>query len=425
MKHKPENVFWQFIHGSVISVSGILLLGIINYFIRRSLALNLAEKDYGFFYSAFSVIMLLLAFSDLGLNQASTILIAKSLNAKKTFKGRQIYSCVLASKVIIGVVLFVILLFLAPYFSKYFFKYPGSETSFIFLALLLIFQGIESAPLSVFDAFKAFFDRNLIQVCRAALILILVLAFISHYGLNSVVLIFSLCALVGFVISFIVLIKKYKIWPTRLVGTKLLKSIFGVSGWIAVSIAGLNVMYYMDSLMLTYLKGLESVALYNIALPIMQIVQSMIIFSAVFTPIVSQMWHNNDIAGIKKICLRMTVFMVALVPIVFILGKVFAEDVITILFSSKFIAAAPALVILLTGMVFFSNANFFLSALNSGHFQKIAAIIVLAGIVFNIIFNFILIPPWGIVGAAVATAGTYFFIFITAGGVLWRIKAPH
>lgn len=68
----------SFLRGSVVSMIGVVSMGIMNYLIRRTLALNLSEIDYGFFYSAFALVMIVMVFLDLGLTQSTVILMSKS-----------------------------------------------------------------------------------------------------------------------------------------------------------------------------------------------------------------------------------------------------------------------------------------------------------------------------------------------------------
>jgi len=67
-------------------------------------------------------------------------------------------------------------------------------------------------------------------------------------------------------------------------------------------------------------------------------------------------------------------------------------------------------------MVFFSIASFNISALNSGGNQKNAAYMVVACVVINFVLNVILIPQWGYLGAAIATAASY--IIMALGSII-------
>jgi O-antigen/teichoic acid export membrane protein len=67
--------------------------------------------------------------------------------------------------------------------------------------------------------------------------------------------------------------------------------------WVAVSTAGISSIYYLDTLCLTLLRSLDEVAIYNIALPLMQIAQCLMVFPVVFTPIAAEMWAKGDRHG--------------------------------------------------------------------------------------------------------------------------------
>jgi O-antigen/teichoic acid export membrane protein len=163
----------------------------------------------------------------------------------------------------------------------------------------------------------------------------------------------------------------------------------------------------MDTICLTWLKGLESVAMYQVALPIMQIAQGFFVFPVIFTPYVAEMWQKKDYAGIKRSCYLGDLMMLLTLPVFILVGIYFAPYLIKILFDEKGIEAAPAVTILWCGMVFFSIASFNITALNSGGRQKHAAYIVLVCVFVNFALNVMLIPYFDYIGAALATATTY------------------
>lgn len=213
------------------------------------------------------------------------------------------------------------------------------------------------------------------------------------------------------------MVKRYGIalLPFKTIKFSEFKNIFELSSWIAVSTAGLSAMYYLDTLCLTWLAGLHAVAVYNIALPIMQIAQSFFVFPVIFTPFVVEMWQNKDYAGIRRTCLIGSLLMFLTLPVFLFVGIYFAPDIITLLFSAKFVAAAPAITILWCGMVFYSIAGFNISALNSGNRQKSVAYMVIFCVIINFVLNIILIPRLGYNGAAIATAASY--VIMASGSI--------
>ena len=70
--------FKTFLRGSAVSLLGTGIFGIVNYLIRRTLCLDLSLADYGSFYGTFALLSMIFGFTDLGLTQTGTLLIAAS-----------------------------------------------------------------------------------------------------------------------------------------------------------------------------------------------------------------------------------------------------------------------------------------------------------------------------------------------------------
>lgn len=409
----------SFFHGSAASMIGVGTLGIMNYFIRRILSLNLSETDYGFVYSAFALIMVVMVFLDLGLGQSTTILIAKNFAENNLLKSKKIFTLSFFTRMLLALIAFMAMAVLSPYLMRYYFKYPGSYILLIFIFLLIPAQAFEASFLSVFSARKAFITQTILFNIKIFIILAGILFTLKNYGIKSVAICFVAGSVTAALLSFQI-IQSYGIGFLSLKKIKFseFKAIFSLSSWIAISTAGISIMYYMDTVCLTWLMGLKSVAMYNIALPIMQIAQSFFVFPAIFTPFVAEMWQRKDYHGIRRTCCIGSLLMLLTLPVFILAGVYFASDIIRFLFAEKYVSAAPAVTILWSGMVFFSIASFNLAALNSGGRQKNAAYMVLGCVVINFLLNIILIPRFDYLGASLATAITYLIMAIAAIAVL-------
>ncbi len=406
-----------FLRSSLVSMIGIGTLGIMNYLIRRTLALNLSEIDFGFFYSALSLIMLILVFLDLGLAQSVIILVSKSFAENNLQDSKKIFTLTFIVKILLALIVFVIMEALSPYLMRYYFKYSGNDILLMLLFLFIPAQVLESSFLSVITAHKSFITRNVLLNIKTFIILAGIFFYIKDYGVKSCVMLFVAATLIVSIVAFRI-VKRYGVTLLSFHTVKFadFKSIFALSSWIAVSTAGVSIMYYMDTVCLTWLKGLQAVAMYNIALPIMQIVQSFFVFPIIFTPFVSEMWQKKDYAGIRQACCTGSLLMLLTLPVFVLTGIYFAVDIVKLLFEEKFIAAAPAVTILWSGMVFFSIASFNINALKSGGRQKNVAYMVIACVIINFVLNIMLIPRWGYIGAAAATAITY--VIMALGSII-------
>ena len=405
----------SFLHGSVASMIGVGMLGIMNYFTRRILSVNLSEIDYAFIYSAFALISVVMVFLDLGLAQASNILLAKSFAENDLQKSKKIFTLTFVTKLLLALIALVIMEILAPSLAHYYLKYPESTLLLMLMFLLIPTQTLESSLSCVISARKAFTTLNILMNIKAFIVLAGVFVCVKSYGVKSVALYFIAASITVTVLSFWI-VRHYKITllPLKTINFKELKKIFALSSWIAVSTAAISIMYSMDTICLTWLEGLKTVAMYQIALPVMQIAQSFFVFPMIFTPYVSEMWQKKDYAGIRRTCYLGSLLMLLTLPVFILVGIYFAPDIISFLFDKKFIDAAPAVTILWSGMVFFSIASFNMNALNSGGKQKNVVYMVVPCVLLNLILNIILIPQLSYIGAALATAITYFIMALAS-----------
>ena len=420
-----ESHLKTFIRGSAVSIVAIGVLGIVNYLIRRYMALNMTEIEYGFFYSAFSMVMLIMSFINMGLGQSSQILIARAHGAENTGRANRYFSVFFYVTVAISATVFVIVEAICPILATSFFKYPDGKMALAVIFVLLITLSLESVITNGLTAKKLFMARNTLHVAKSSLILSLLWIFGSKLIFSAS---FYVACGIPIIICGIWLVRKKTslriLSPKSLDGDDL-RNLFSFSIWVAVSTTGVSAIYYFDTLCLTMLTGLEEVAIYNIALPLMQIVQGLMVFPVVFTPIAAEMWGKGDHHGILRIWKKVTSFMLLMLPFLIIVGIFGGKFIIAMMFSKKFIAAAPVMTVLWVGMIFFSVVGFNMAILNSAGRQKIVALTICGGCLSSMILNFVLIPFFGALGAAIANLLTYTFLAIMTTVIFIRITTPQ
>ncbi|MEI8246099.1 MAG: polysaccharide biosynthesis C-terminal domain-containing protein [Lentisphaerota bacterium] len=410
--HSKVATLKVFLWGSFVSLLGAVLIGVMNYLVRRYLANTFSIGEYGFLYAVFSLLTLLLAVVDLGMTQAGTILIAKNRAGNRPLRANSIYSFILMIKTAFGTAVFMILALLSSFLVINYYKFPGGQNVFLIVALLLIFQSAETVCMSGMDSAKAFGLKNLLQSAKILLIFLGIVLFSAQYGLTFAAGMFPACALLSFIAAYIILAWKFglKAAPEITFNLRTFKHTWDLSRWIAVGLVGLTAISNMDSIMLAGLSTPERVGVYNIALPIVQIVQSIIILPVVFTPIVAELWQHGRKEEIAKLTEAISVILFILLWLALITTLPLAKFIITILFGPQFTEAGTALTILCAGTIFFAAASFYVNALNSCGAARQGAAIMLGGALFNIVCNAVLIPLWNINGAATATALSYLFI---------------
>jgi len=96
---------------------------------------------------------------------------------------------------------------------------------------------------------------------------------------------------------------------------------------------------------------------------------------------------------------------------------IFAKPVMALLFGSDFVPGAEALSILVIGMTFYTLFMVSASISQGIGYPRLPMMILLIGTVINLGLNLLLVPLYGIVGAALATTIAAFIIMI---GILWQ-----
>lgn len=168
----------------------------------------------------------------------------------------------------------------------------------------------------------------------------------------------------------------------------------------------------IDIIMLGGIKGVTAVGIYTVIVGITQLT-AFIHHAAlgVIAPTVATLYSENKLKKLERLIQKsvVRVFLVSLVVGVVVIG--FARYILLI-FGSEFVPGVAAMNILISGQIFNALTGPVGLVLNMTGHQKITAIATGVSALLNIILNLILIPHWGIVGAATATTSSIIIINI-------------
>ena len=175
---------------------------------------------------------------------------------------------------------------------------------------------------------------------------------------------------------------------------------------IALSIILTAFYFKLDTLFIAFFRNQEEVGLYNAAY---KILENMIFFPAAFVGILMPQFSQLAIENKERFkSLFQGVFDILLIvtfPITF--GVVFeSKAIMSAIGGNEFIAASKALEVLAIGIFMIFFGSLFSQGLIALNEQKRLAWIYFFGAAFNIVANFVVVPLWGYVGAAVTTLFT-------------------
>lgn len=178
--------------------------------------------------------------------------------------------------------------------------------------------------------------------------------------------------------------------------------------------AGFIIMGYLDSICLTYFTGLDAVADYrNVAMPTVTVLSYFASsICTVLLPMSTEMWEKGEkknlSEGLKKI---LSYSFIISVPFAVILAY-FPTVLINLFFKENYLSAAIPMSILSFGIIFLSMNNIVFNVFNGIGKPHLSTKILYIGAAFNLIFNLLLIPKFGTIGAAFTTTMSYILIQI-------------
>ncbi|MHB9111533.1 MAG: flippase [Thermoleophilia bacterium] len=159
---------------------------------------------------------------------------------------------------------------------------------------------------------------------------------------------------------------------------------------------------WVDTLILGYLGSPENVGIYGVALKISVIGAKIITaFAIVFTPIIADLWNQGRIAELKELYITVSRWIFMLSVPIFLLLTLFSDSLMHI-FGSNFVAGSAALVFLAFGQLLNASTGAAgIMLLMSGH-SRLELLNVTVTLAVNVMLCFLLIPHYGIIGAAIA-----------------------
>lgn len=194
-----------------------------------------------------------------------------------------------------------------------------------------------------------------------------------------------------------------------------------VTVWpMAVLIISLGLIANIDSVMIGWWLPLSEVGYYATA---QRIIQFALIIPSIFIgalfPTLNKIYQENKSHFIAITQKSFTILIIIVIPLI-IGGILIAEPLIAFLFGTSYLPAVPVFQILLFGCFGpFLLALYNVLAIITDQ-QSIIAKNTLGAIVVSVLLNLLLIPLLGIIGAAIGTIVTQFFILI-ANIILIRI----
>lgn len=405
------------IRGSSLLLIGRLLSKGVNFAVQVMIVRYLSQTDYGAFAYALSVVKLCQSLATFGLDRAITRFVPIYHEQDHYNKLFGTIIMVVSTILSLGLAMALLLYGFQDFIAQSFI----SDQQALELLLLLIFlvpvQAIDELLVGLFAVFanpRAIFFRKYVLTPGLRLVVVLLLIF----GGSTV---FFLAG--GYLAAGLVGVIIYSVIFVRLLQAQGLFRHFNLRAidmpWrevLAFTIPLLTsdlvyiAMNSMDAVILERFHDVTEVAALRAVQPTALLNQLVIAsFATLFTPLAARMFARNDREGINNLYWQNAIWIAIASFPVFALTFSLARPITLLLYGTRYEQSAIILALLSFGYYF--NAALGQNGLTLKVYGKLRYIVTLniLAVVVNLGLNFLLIPPYGALGAAIGTTSTLIF----------------
>ncbi|WP_430399721.1 flippase [Flavobacterium sp.] len=394
---KPNNSFKKLISTSGINflfrIFGLASSFLIVFFISRFFGVT----NYGNYSLSFTISQATAMIFALGIPNALILVVGNrklSLKEAKTllFKGIKI-------ALLFSIIPFLFFFFYADIISEVFGSLKLIPFFKIISAIIPLFI-IHELFLYYFIAIKNFKLYNIFMFVLPNIILGLFLILFYFFDTKDF---FTLLAF-AITMLLVVLGEYFLTYESKLPNISIsTKSLIKVAFPMLFSGLLLYLLNWTDVIMLGLMTDEKQVGIYNIAYKIGSVGFLVIVsVSTIITPRMAELYGGGNISELKKVIQNATQLIAILsIPLVFAL--IVLNEFILSFFGVEIIVGSSTLIIISLGVLFSAMAGNVDQILNMTNNQKILRNITIFSFFINVFLNYILIPLYGINGAAIAS----------------------
>jgi len=404
----------------LLRASGIVLMFLLSLFLTNSFSAEIVGQ-YDFVRS---FLMILSGASLLGTNQA-IIYYSGILTSKKSFGSiKSIYFKMNFLILIACAILYAPLLVIDKEVINQIFNKQGAYELVSLSLQGLVFYSITMLNIDTIRALKhTLISEGFRNIFRYMPFFIFSIILYIIDSPEDLVLWFIYSFVVIFVIStavvYFFLFKKN--FPKSLTHNFSSTEILRTSYPMALSAISYFLMQSTDVLFISAYDTFESVAYYSIAVKLATVTAlALISVNIVIAPKIASIYNDKNFSQLKLILKKATRINVVISLPIIILLLFFSEYVLST-FGSNYILAKNALWILLIAQLFNSITGPSALYLNmTGRQKKLNGILVIS-LLINVVLNIILVPDFGMLGAAISTTTSFVISKILASALVFYL----
>lgn len=401
--------------GAAYALTGMFISKILTYIWRLVIA-RMGPEDYGFISLALTILGISYSLSSLGLGTAVTRYVAYFHGLEDLQKMKGVISTALKLAVPLSLIISAIVFTYSDAISNIIFRAPGLSTVLKIISFGIVPYIIYILAIAALTGLKkieyVIFSRQIVESITRLLVT-LGLLYIG-YGVLGVGIAYVSAYLFGALSAVYFLEKSFPFINTKIKAASLDRELLTYSLPLLFSEVIVQALSWTDTLMIGYFKNAAHVGIYNTAAPtaglILMIPSAL---SVLFLPVITTAYAKGLMGNIKTTYRKITKLIIAANLPMLLLMVFFSEDILTFLFGYEYSSGSGALIFLSVGYFISAVTGTSGSILDMFKKTKILMAISIASTLINVGMNYLLIPRYGINGAAFASA-----ISLVVGSVL-------
>jgi len=403
--NKLDNNLKEIFVGSSLAFSlnilGLLCGFAFTLFITR----NLGADAMGIFSLSYTVLVIFVVIGKLGFDTALLRFVADYSSTNRWDLVKEVYLKALRLIIPFSLLLTILLFYCSPYIAKYIFN---KDHLSIYIKLIsfgvlpLVLLGINAECLRGVKKIKesVFFSKVSVVLVGTIIFSILIL-YVKEYYLPIVI--YVICIVLMSILCWIVWMKKSGLSLLSYNDSLEYKTILSVSVPMLLSKSSLLLMAWTDTIILGIFRTEGEVGIYNVVFRVAVLTSFTLpaIFS-ITVPKFASLHSLGDTKELKRV-FRISTKMVFWTSIPVLLTIFLFPSFILGIFGSVFKDGVYALLILSFGYFLSSISGSAGQLLQMTGKHKLLLYIILSATTINIILNIVLVPVYGINGAALST----------------------
>ena len=398
---------------------GLFLSKVLTYIYRVLIARYFGPDSYGVFSLALIVLGIFISLSSVGLPGGISRFVPYYLGEKQYGKVSYLLKFSGFVMVLISLFLGIVMFLTSDLIALNFFEDSNLVIPLKIFSLLVPLSVIGNLFLDIIKSHEkpgwySFLSNILSNFSKVAALLFLILIGVS---VNSIYLSYAFSIIAVLIVSLLFLRKIFGTRKTKDISAKekryIRREILSYS-WPLIVLGLITKLYaWTDSLTIGYFLNATEVGYYNAALPIALLLSiAPEIFMVLFVPIINRSFSKKNNVSTSELSKQVSKWIFIInIPLFFIL-IIFPGVLLNLLFGPEYLVAENALRILSLGS--FLSSFLYISEkliLMKGK-SKVILINVVITLAINLVLNILLVPKYGIAGAAASTSFVWFLMAI-------------